>query len=380
MSLIKTIAINVFILLSLIGFIIITPPIIFNMYLYIRDGSIPLFNYKNIPTRSKGFLDLYDNYPWAKKHFEEFDQIQTEYYDYITWRRKDFSGETINIENGIRKTIDLDRKQNNLSEYWFFGGSTTWGTGVNDELTYPSIFSKQNNLKAINYGESGWIARQSLALLSNMLINSNNNEKLKNINVVFYDGVNEVLARCRTNSTKLSTDRQFQIRETLSNKKNLYKWSYQRTFAQTIDFLKAISNRITGKNLENISIEDLYSCDENSQKAKHIAMSLIQTWEIASQLVENNGGTFTAILQPVAYLGKPKINYLGLTTEHDVEYIKQYTAVYPLIKKYAKQSNLNFSDLTHIFDGCDNCYIDLCHVGPQGQQILVNEISNLLLN
>ncbi len=377
MNLIKIIAINILILLSLIGFIIIAPPIIFNVYLYIRDGSLTFLNDKNNP---ESLLDLYDNYPWAEKHFEEFHKIQTEYYDYITWRRKDFSGETINIENGFRKTIDLDRNQNNLSEYWFFGGSTTWGTGVTDELTYPSIFSKQNNLKALNFGESGWIARQSLALLSNILINSNDNQKLKNINVVFYDGVNEVLGRCRTKTTKLSTDRQFQIRETLSDKTNLHKWSFQRPFLQTIDFLKAISNRITGENLYNPSMNELYSCDENPQKAEQIAISLIETWEIASQLVKKNGGTFTAILQPVAFVGEPKIDYLYLNEEHHVEYLKQYKVVYPLIKQYAKKSNLNFFDLTDIFNGCDNCYIDLCHVGPQGQQILVNEMSNLLLN
>ena len=40
--------------------------------------------------------------PWAGRHFKEFGELPTTNYDFITWRRADYSGETINITNGVR--------------------------------------------------------------------------------------------------------------------------------------------------------------------------------------------------------------------------------------------------------------------------------------
>ena len=48
---------------------------------------------------------------------------------------------------------------------------------------------------------------------------------------------------------------------------------------------------------------------------------------------------------------------------------------YPLIIELATASNLNFLDLTGVYDGCGECYIDFSHVGPQGHQILVSSLS-----
>ena len=32
--------------------------------------------------------------------------------------------------------------------------------------------------------------------------------------------------------------------------------------------------------------------------------------------------------------------------------------VYPRIRHYAKDTGINFIDLTNVYDGCANCYID----------------------
>ena len=127
-------------------FLIMTPPILysFNKFLIFSLGKG--FISSNLET-TKHTMHIYRDFPWAKKHFEEFQELPTSYFDYITWRRNDFYGETIVIENGLRKTFKPKIPDNNIKEdFWFFGGSTTWGTGVNDYNTFPSIFSRINSV------------------------------------------------------------------------------------------------------------------------------------------------------------------------------------------------------------------------------------------
>ena len=86
------------------------------------------------------------------------------------------------------------------------------------------------------------------------------------------------------------------------------------------------------------------------------------------------GGKFTAILQPVAFIGNPNIDYLKLTSSNDLALSMQYEAVYPLIRQFATAGNIDFIDLSAVYDKCDNCYIDFCHVGPKGHQVLVDSL------
>jgi len=68
------------------------------------------------------------------------------------------------------------------------------------------------------------------------------------------------------------------------------------------------------------------------------------------------------------------VSYLNLTSDNDKALAAQYQAVYPLIIELAAERNFNFVDLTTIYDGCGECYIDFCHVGPQGHRILVSKL------
>ena len=81
----------------------------------------------------------------VKKTFQEYNRLKSKYFDYYGWRRSDFNGETINIKDGLRRTT---QSKNIKDEYilWFFGGSTMWGTGVNDENTLPSLVAKETDI------------------------------------------------------------------------------------------------------------------------------------------------------------------------------------------------------------------------------------------
>ncbi len=349
--------------------LLMAPPVIYSLYSIISVNSS---SNDSIDERYK--LAIYENIPWAEKHFIELSKTPISYYDFITWRRDDYRGETINITDGVRATIGTHAKIIDPTQYFFFGGSTTWGTGVNDANTYPSLFAQQTQTLAKNFGESSYIARQSLSYLNNLLIQESKND-WSEIHVVFYDGVNDVANRCRNEISGLGTARERQIQNTLKNLTDS-KYGFTRSFGQLTEFLSAVKSML-GSSIQ--IAESAYSCSLHPERAEEVARTLVETWQTASDIVSQKGGDFTAILQPVAFLGNPKIDYLELTTDYDLALAKQYEAVYPLIKELAKTRNINFLDFTNTYDNCDNCYIDYNHVGPQAHQLLAENLAQNLL-
>lgn len=368
LSWIKILFANLFITFTLLGMLLLAPPVAYSIYSLLFSNQI-----ENSSQDTRARLDLYNGIEWASTHFDEFSKLNTTYFDYITWRRDDFEGETINISDGLRKTYEPTNPNVDADKYLFFGGSTTWGTGVNDNNTYPSIFADRLNTRVTNFGETGYIARQSLSLLTNYILD-NSLLDLSGRHIVFYDGVNEVVQRCRSEISGLSTGREQQIQSMLSPKSNK-KYSFARLFEQLTQFLQAVTRKLGVA--EALSIASVnYNCSSDSSRAEEIARTLVETWQVASDLVTNRGGAFTAILQPVAFIGSADIEYLELNSTNDTALSMQYQAVYPLIRHFAAEANIDFVDLTAAYDSCNNCYIDFCHVGPQAHQILVDNLVN----
>lgn len=254
----------------------------------------------------------------------------------------------------------------------FFGGSTTFGTGVNDKYTYPSMLAQKTGYHVTNFGGTGYSARQSLALLNNTyIVNPREEEQSGKRSVVFYDGVNDVADRCRSEIQGLATGRQSQIQERLKSA----RLSFLATFSQVIFFLQKVVAWTDGEPTTN---QSGYDCDLNPKKSKFIALSLVKTWEQASWLAKANGDEFIAILQPVAFIGNPSLSHLDLSNADSVALKKQYEAVYPIIRQIASSAPINFVDLTDAYDKCDYCYIDFCHVSPNAHEILVDLMINKL--
>ena len=88
-----------------------------------------------------------------------------------------------------------------------------------------------------NFGETGYIARQSLAYLNNHVINYSLLD-MSDVSVVFYDGVNEVTYRCQNEFNGMGTGRENQIQNLLKSEK---RFSFMRTFNQMKDFMNILS-------------------------------------------------------------------------------------------------------------------------------------------
>ena len=89
--------------------------------------------------------------------------------------------------------------------------------------------------------------------------------------------------------------------------------------------------------------------------------------DIPSKLISNYQ------TDPIVKIKIQKVNTKTISKELKVEYDK----LYPLISEKAEKANLTFFDLTDIYDKCEICYIDFCHVSPNGNKILVTKLIDI---
>lgn len=357
MNWIKTIYFNVTLALSLILIVLLSPPIIFKVYAFYVSQSVT------------------DGNPNVDLNLTE--QTTVKYHDFITWRREDFEADGITIFSGER--IVPNKYVENNEETWFFGGSTTFGYGVRDEEAYPAFFQEYSDSKVRNFGESGYIARQSLSYLNNLLISENfDTSNLKNI--VFFDGVNDVAHRCRSEISGLGSGREAHIRNRLKSSQaaDSEMFTFGKTFEQVINFSTKVTEKffISQEEQSQTLIKHAYSCSQNKDRAKFVAKSIVNTWIQASHIAKARGIKFLAVLQPVSFLSNAVNESVDKDHPNNRALKKQFEVVYPLILSYANAADLNFIDATGILDGCTNCYFDFCHVGPKGNKMIAQWFLN----
>lgn len=355
MSWIRIIFANLVITMALLFLLMISPPILYNIYMYGKSTQNDIAKYNDVS-------------------LTEIKKVQTEYKDFIVWRRKDHQSDTVNIAGGVRVTPrEFDEDKGTV---WFFGGSTTWGYGVSDNQTYPYHVGKSLNFKVENFGETGYIARQSLAYLQNLFITQDFSAPNR---VVFYDGVNDVWHRCRREINGLATGRETYINNKVQD---MNVFSFQSTFDQLIKFAELVSKKLFLSSEERIEsyASDYYNCASDKTKADYIARTLVATWSAAKDLASSNGVEFLAVLQPHAYTNSYalKNEQLNLNRDSSQALNLQFSVVYPLIKKYAQQSGINFLDASAILDECPDCYFDFCHLRPSGNEKIAKVIAEKL--
>ena len=103
MRMLKVVLINIIFVLSFLGLLFLLPPIVYYCYSNFFER-----NQEYIDKRAK--LELYKEFEWAEEHFLELGMLTTRYHDFFTWRRNDFKGITVNIDNGIRRTFNGNKQ------------------------------------------------------------------------------------------------------------------------------------------------------------------------------------------------------------------------------------------------------------------------------
>ena len=348
-------------------------------------------------------LPNYDNNrELMEVYVREENQFDESYEPYIGWKNKAFNGKTITIDNNedrVHENVGGDKINKSV---YFFGGSTMWGVGAPDNGTIPALFNSISGMPSYNKGEIGFNSRQSIARLVNLL---GGGEKIDII--IFYDGVNDVAASCMADlevgehyfteifRKRIGGRREFfrdgGEKKYLTNEK-VKQFLNGSEFLQYLDFAlffgtRSLAAKINSQifSLQTVKgegssteikryIDDSYMCDNSPERAQRVAESIVNNWEIAHDLAEARGIKFLAILQPVAYVGNPKLTHLTFDKWANERKL-QFKTVYPLIKDVMqKRGHKWILDYTDMFSRDEYIYIDFCHVSPNGNLIIAKQI------
>jgi hypothetical protein len=334
-------------------------------------AAIKLYNWtKPLQYAESHLLPNYRGAAWAQKHFSEYyDLGEAEYMAYYGWRRPPYAGETINLdEHGMRRTY---RAENVASERTiaFFGGSTTWGTGADDDRTIPSEFIKLNpEYVGYNFGETGYVAHQSLNVFLKRYF-----EGFRPDVVVFYDGVNDVWNKCRYEMGAYSHSREVKIRTALRESGSGSGESFWLTVLPIRNFVEK-AMRVVGN--EQRTEASYYDCHQNPEKAAQVARVLLSDWLIVKNLVESYGGTFVPILQPVIYFSGTRTDHLKLSESLKWQYETLYPLIVDMLHREFPALAGNFLNLRNALDRDEYFYIDWCHLSPNGNQLVAARISD----
>ena len=308
---------------------------------------------------------------YNRKVFEEFYDLKTDYVPYLIWTRKPYRGETTTVDSsGDRVTMYHPTViHDTIRHIRFFGGSAMWGTGVDDFGTIPSYYQKNTTNELVhNHGESGFVSRQNLSRLINLL---NQNEPIAE--VYFYDGFNDILTLCRAEVEINSHDRTQQINHSLQIAKEANRTRY--VFAQFFRYLfveHTLNYFRSRSTIKNKWSDAHYKCCSDEKAIQDVVNTLCNNWRLAYELCKARNIDFHAVLQPSAYVEGyiPHENAYKGRTDCMPE-------IYPKICKMVA-SNLKgepwFHDLTHVFDGVGPLYMDACHVSDRGNQIVADTL------
>jgi hypothetical protein len=299
---------------------------------------------------------------WIKRHWQEVNQSRDVYKSYIGWRHAPFRGETINVEGPYLQRRTANEKTPGDTKVYFFGGSTMWGIGVRDAETIPSQFAAITGLRSENFGERGWVAHQSLMLLI-QLLQAGHRPDL----VVFYDGANDALEKCRSEISAEAHPREREFDTVLRN------GSRNASFSHFLAPLVTLSVWVNDRLGPLQTGTEWFECHRNPQKVETIADNMMRDWRLAKQLVEGHGGRFIGILQPTPFASRTRLDHLQLSS-----YIgAQYAAVYPIVRDRVVREG-EFHDFVSALDRDEYLYVDWSHLAPKGNRYIAEKIAEIV--
>ncbi len=309
-----------------------------------------------VPISEKASTPSLKDQELAHLVYREKKQLHTQYVPYMAWARKPFSGKTTTVNQEGERTHPLTT-ESPLQHIHFFGGSTMWGSGVDDQNTIPAHFNAlYPEFQAYNHGQAGFVSRQGLARLTNLV---NQNQPMNMI--IFYDGCNDSLSLCRSDVSINGHREQAKMAKKLE-----HRWQIPDNLFGSIGM---VIQKIAKKGERPPS-----QCAGNPEYAQMVASTLVNNWKIAKTVAALGGADFHAILQPVAPIGHPNIQYLSKRGSQT-----DFHLVYPLVLEIKEREQLDWiHDFTDVFDVNEYIYIDSCHVNGRGNQIIAQKIRGFL--
>jgi len=308
----------------------------------------------------------------ARKIFHDFYRTRSAYSSYEAMRLEPFASETTNIDaEGLRVTPGSPA--NPTGHLTFFGGSTMWGTGVDDAHTIPALVQQKfQSATVVNQGQSAFVSGQNLAALIKRLALARPVGT-----AIFYDGINDVFHLCQSRIPLDGHPFTYFLTEAVRSYRNRQQGVSERAWAATVGNLRDLAGRWAGADIRRTTELEQIPPSRCADPAAVDGVTdiLWRNWRAAKALAEANGATFVAILQPVSSVGTPKRDYLPPQPEWDVRFNEAYARLRSRIAAEGQGWAYDFSDA---FDGGEPLYIDAFHVTERGNAIIAERLARLL--
>jgi len=355
---------RIFLKLCLINFFILVALLLFiNLFSAMVRDSVSIYKGLFPSVNKKASSPSLKDKDLARTIYREKKLLRTQYVPYLAWSRLPFQGKTTNVnEDGDRSTPSTTKHP--VGHIRFFGGSTMWGSGVDDQNTIPAHFNTLHpNYQVHNHGEAGFLSRQELARLVN-LVNQNGPMDL----VVFYDGCNDVYHMCRADLSINGHREEKKIRNKLGPRSHVV----DSLTGSLRDSIRWIKTKLEDKKPPS-------RCQADHRFAQKVAKTIVNNWTIAKEIANLGGAEFHAILQPLAPIGSPNVEYLP--NKILISRSRDYLLVYPLIQEIMRREGITWiHDFTDAFDRDEYIYIDSCHVNALGNNIIARKIDKIIGN
>jgi len=368
----KLISINIILLIIFIS----TPAFILRAYTKIKNSS------DKYETKRANY-PAFNNPLIAKKIREEQSLIKSNYHPFTAFLHKVKTGNYVNIEGkySTRKSYN-DTLEGST---WFFGGSTIFGLDSEDNHTIPSEFAKLTKSGVKNFGVQDWNSRQSLNQLISIIGDGHNPKQ-----IVFYDGVNDVLHGCKEFANSIPThsmrkyigdsiSKEWDVVNFVKNQYSQFTRKLVRPYVLLVNkFLPEVSSEISYKNKMN------GSCLNNIVRHEEIAMHLVNNWYLGYLIAESRGADFLAILQPTSFSTSSPLDYLMEQDRH-VNHEYEFNNVYKAIRRKIREVCIEDNDFcSSIKDGSEwlnvdfPVFTDFVHVSQKGNLIIAEKIIEVL--
>jgi lysophospholipase L1-like esterase len=314
-------------------------------------------------------LPSYEDQEQARLIYRDQRGSESVYVPFVEWRQRPYASTNLNVDaEGYRQHAagkDNDQAARTLG---FYGGSTVWGTGVDDDGTLPAQFDLiTKSYEVANYGERGHTSFQNLVeLLSQM-----NRNRAPQI-LVFFEGFNDVWVHCNAAVTlRLNGHMEEKKIQSALDRAAKRDYLYNNIVVPVMTLLAEIAGGDRDRQ------DPICSTDE--ARADAVAEMIVRNMEIARALAASYGAEAHAFLQPNAFVGRPRTEHLDLDGENDRLLRAQFEAVYPRVRaKIAARSLAWFHDLTGAIDGDAFLLVDHAHVTEKGNRILAEAIAAMI--
>jgi hypothetical protein len=288
---------------------------------------------------------------------------------FLEWRRREFRSETTNVSaTGDRVVPPAGRPPADAPIVRFFGGSTIWGSGVDDAHTIPAIFARVHpGLRVFNHGETGYNTRQNLERLVNLQVEGAHTDV-----AVFYEGFNDVASLCHRNVSLEGHLEERRMRSLLERRSGGLR---ELLVGRTTE----LWTRIVGPRGRG------WTCDRDESRARAVTRTVLGQWRLAHAVAAASCTRLVVVLHPVAFVGRPNVEYLRggsqapKTLEDFASLGRQLGTIYPRWQAAARRpGNAWLKDLSGAYDGSRPLYIDYVHVADEGNALMAGRLGPIV--